>query len=163
MNAYRQHVRRLLEEMALLPEQFSRDTFDPITDYLAAREEKFREIAEYLVPNWEKLKLTKEVLRQGREYLRLPSYSEQVLDSHQTLYDLASMDFTRALARLDEIDDNWYSVAAVQIVLGLSRIAPRRGVNQVCTREITQDSLAFEIVYRKFGYMVIGLADRSQA
>lgn len=163
MNAYRQHVRSLLEEMALLPQQYSRDTFDPITDYLAAREGKFREIAEYLVANWEKPELTQEVLEQGREYFRLPSYSEQVLDSYQTLYTLASIDFARALARLDEIDDNWYPVAAVQIILGLGHIAPRRGVDQVCTREVTSDSEAFEMVYRKFGYMVIGLADRSQA
>ena len=161
MNAHRQHVCRLLEEMALLPQQYSRDTFDPITDYLAAREGKFREIAEYLVANWGNPELTQEVLEQGREYFIHPK--KQVLNNYQTLYALASVDFAATLARLDEIDDNWYPVAAVQIILGLSHIAPRRGVDQVCAREITQDSEAFEVVYRKFGYMVIGLTDRSTA
>ena len=155
MDARREHISSLIRELFLLPEQYSRDTFDPITDYLLARDSKFGEITDYIVKHYDVPELTPEVLKQGREYHKGNSWGAG-------LYTQAKQDLEGALARVCEYDDNWYPVFVVSVALAIDNKAPRRGVEQSCGRDFSISVIpGFCQMHEKFGYMMVSLLDQS--
>lgn len=153
MDARREHISALIRELFLLPEQYSRDTFDPITDYLLARDSKFDEIVLYIVEHYNAPELTPEIWKQGREY-----HKSNIRDDG--LHTQAKQDLEGALARVCEYDDNWYPVFVVSVALAVGNKAPRRGVHQSCSRDITP-TRGFGLYYHKFGYTVMSLLEQS--
>ena len=138
MDARRQHVRSLLEEMTILPEQYSLDTTESVALFIEERNRKYRQILQYLVENWNKPRLTKEVTRQGHQYF------------NQKPYTLAKNNFSMALDMLDQTNDNWYPMVTLALVLSLGD----RGVSGDAAH-FPSYGREFDKFYRKFGAIAV--------